>query len=55
MLLRQFLFPYSPVAQLLGIDIRTLPGLLGLPISAEHPYLANTLRDVMELLGKMGI
>ena len=23
--------------------------------SAEHPYLANTLRDVMELLGKMGI
>ena len=23
--------------------------------SAEHPYLANTLRDVMDLLGKMGI
>jgi hypothetical protein len=23
--------------------------------SAEHPYLAATLRDVMDLLGKMGI
>lgn len=23
--------------------------------SAEHPYLANTLRDVMDMLGKMGI
>ena len=23
--------------------------------SAQHPYLANTLRDVMDLLGKMGI
>jgi hypothetical protein len=23
--------------------------------SAEHPYLASTLRDVMDTLGKMGI
>lgn len=23
--------------------------------AAEHPYLANTLRDVMDSLGKMGI
>lgn len=38
-----------------GPDINALAQALEAKLEAGHPYLANTLRDLMDRLGKMGI